>query len=284
MFKKVILFSVLFLIFLFSVVMFYVPEVSEDQGKVSYKLYLNAQEKQPLVIAFGGSEGGNAWTSDRWQKVRNEFLTHGYAFLAIEYFGGKNTPSDLDRISLNAIYDSIQNVIKNNPAIDSSRLALMGGSKGAELSLNLASRYKDFSAVVAIVPSHVSFPANTLLAASSSWTFNGKEISFVPMNWAASSKAIKGDLNGAFSTMLEDKKAEQMARIEVEKINGAILLVSATKDEMWPSTKMSERIIRKLSTAKFPHIYQHLEIEGSHTEPYKHFDKVIEFLNQNFKK
>ena len=114
-------------------------------------------------IYIGGGEGGNAWASDYWKELRNEFIKKGYAFLAIGYFGMENTPAFLDRISLNAIHDSIVNIAKN-PKINRNKIALIGGSKGGELVLNLASRYQDINAVVAIVTSHVSFPALTYTA------------------------------------------------------------------------------------------------------------------------
>ena len=52
-------------------------------------LYLGKGEKQPLVVGFGGSEGGNAWSSDYWKKTRDQFIERGYAFLAIGYLGPK---------------------------------------------------------------------------------------------------------------------------------------------------------------------------------------------------
>jgi hypothetical protein len=43
------------------------------------------------------------------------------------------------------------------------------------------------------------------------------------------SPALKGDHYTAFSMMLEDKEAVKKAEIEVENINGSILLISGTK-------------------------------------------------------
>jgi len=73
----------------------------------------------------------------------------------------KETPNTLDRISLNAIHDAIIEVSKNTK-IDAGKIALIGGSKGGELVLNLASYFDDIDAVIAISPSHVSFPAMTM--------------------------------------------------------------------------------------------------------------------------
>jgi uncharacterized protein len=48
--------------------------------------------------------------------------------------------------------------------------------------------------------------------------------------------------------MLKDSIAESKALIKVENIKGAILLISATKDKICPSTPMSEKMIERLKS------------------------------------
>jgi uncharacterized protein len=171
----------------------------------------------------------------------------------------------------------------DHPKINRQKIALIGGSKGAELALNLASRFPEFGAVVGIVPSHVSFPATNLTASTSSWTFNGEEVPYVPMGWSALPALLKSDLRAAFSVMLKNDEAVARAGIAVERINGPILLVSATRDEIWPSTQMSEAMTSRLGEAGFPHHYEHVAIAGGHAEPLKHFDRILDFLNEHFR-
>ena len=260
----------------------YIPSLDENHGKIETTLYLGDTENQPLIVGFGGSEGGNAWESEYWKPTRDEFLKKGYAFLAVEYFGGKNTSSNLDRISLNAIHDSIIKATKN-PKINATKIAIIGGSKGGELVLNLASLYDDIDAVVAIVASNVSFPGLTIMSNTSSWTHNDKELPFILPPYATIPLLLKGDRLGAFQMMLDEKEATKKAVIPVENIKGNILLVSATKDEEWPSTAMSDSIMKRLKENNFKKYYQHIPIEGGHTEPLKHFDVIHEFLNNYFK-
>ena len=54
------------------------------------------------------------------------------------------------------------NIAKNNK-IDESKIALIGGSKGGELILNLASRFNQYKAVIAMSTSNVSFKYNYLV-------------------------------------------------------------------------------------------------------------------------
>lgn len=76
-------------------------------------LYLGSGTNQPLVVGLGGSEGGNAWTSDHWKATRDQFTAKGYAFLAIGYFGAKNTPKILDQIAIEDVYQAITLAAKN---------------------------------------------------------------------------------------------------------------------------------------------------------------------------
>ncbi|NJM79661.1 MAG: hypothetical protein HC854_08705 [Flavobacterium sp.] len=94
---------------------------------------------------------------------------------------------------------------------------------------------------------------------------------------------LKGDRLGAFQMMLNEKEAAKKAAIPVENINGNILLVSATKDQEWSSTAMSDSIMKRLKENNFKKYYQHIPIEGGHTEPLKHFDVIHEFLANHFK-
>jgi dienelactone hydrolase len=258
-----------------------VPELPEKYGKTDGRLYVGDGSNQPLLVGLGGSEGGNAWDSDHWKATRDMFLAEGYAFLALEYFGGQQTPDQLDRISLEGVHEGILEAARN-PKINAKRICLIGGSKGAELALLLASKYADINCVVAIVPGSAVFPALTLSSKTSAWTFDGKQVPFVPMTWSAVPAALTRDLRKAFTIMLKDTVAVTRALIEVEAIHGPVLLISATKDEMWPSTEMSEQIMATLASNHFAYTYEHIAIEGNHTEPQNHFDKVLEFLKRNF--
>lgn len=257
-------------------------DLPENEGKVESILFVGEGENQPLVVGFGGGEGGNAWATDRWKPIREKFLKNGYAFLAIGYFAAEGTPEQLDRISIEAIHQAIIEATKNPKIID-NRIAVIGGSKGAELALLLASYYTDINCVVALAPGNCAFPALTMGASTSSWTYQNKEVPFVPAPWAAVPSMITKDMRSAFEIMLEDKEAVEKALIKIENINGPILLISAKKDEMWPSTEMSNQIVERLKAKQFPYVYEHIADEGGHTEVLDYFDTVLAFLEKNFK-
>ncbi|MGH2665723.1 alpha/beta fold hydrolase [Flavobacterium sp.] len=258
-------------------------QITLNTPNIESRLYLGNGKNQPLIVGLGGSEGGNAWSSDYWKKTRDSFIEKGYAFLAIGYFGAKGTPDTLNKISIENVHNAIVEATKNNK-IDKKKIAIVGGSRGGDLALLLASYYPDIKCVVAIVPSHVSFPGHTNHFSTSCWTYQNKELPFVPLSDEAVPVLIKGDLRNTFEIMLKDTIAEEKAVIKVENSNGPILLISATKDEICPSALMSEKIISRLKSKKFKFEYKHVQIEGTHTAPLKHFDLVFEFLDKNFKK
>lgn len=260
-----------------------VPSLPSNHGKFDTRLFLGDSTSQPLVVAFGGGGGGNDWERNYLKEKRDEFIERGFAVLAVGYFKTDQSPNTLDRISLNALSDTILAIAKLNPELDTTRIILMGASKGGELVLNLASRFPHFKGVVALSTSHVSFPALTVSANTSSWQYNDLEVPYVPAPLSMIWPALQGDLYTAFSLMLEDEKAVSLAEIEVEKINGPILILSGTQDEQWPATFMSDKIVARLAKNNFPHSFQHLALDGGHIEPLNHFDKVFNFLEKEFK-
>jgi uncharacterized protein len=249
---------------------------------VNSQLYVGTSEDQPLIVGLGGSEGGNAWASNFWKPTRDQFLAKGYAFLALGYFGVDGAPDTLDRIAIDQVYHAISEAAKN-PRINAKKIAIIGGSRGGDLALLIGSFFPGISCVIALVPAHVSFPGHTTHFSTSAWNYGGKDLPFIPVNEAAVPFLMKGNLRGAFEAMLQDSVAEQAARIKVERINGPVLLISATRDEISPSTPMCDKMIQSFKLNGFRHPYKHLAIEGSHAEPLKHFKEVFEFLAEHFR-
>lgn len=280
--KKLLILIVCLCLFSLVYVFTYVPPISKRHGIVESILYLGDSEKQPLVVAFGGGGGGNDWSRTYLKGKRDSLNKKGFAVLAIGYFKSDGTPKYLDRISLDAIRDSILSVAQH-PKIDKSKIILIGGSRGGELVLNLASRYNDFKGVIAMSTSNVSFPALTWSANTSAWTYGNQEVPYVPAPLKTIFPALKGDLYTAHSMMLADKDAVNKAEIEVEDIKGPILLVSGKNDDQWPSAEMSDQIVKRLENNNFQYYYAHIKLDGGHTAPLDHFDLIIKFLEEQIK-
>lgn len=278
--KRILIIIVLALFLGIVYIFTYVPSLSKQHGVVETLLYLGDSDNQPLIVVFGGAEGGIDWHRNHMKSKRDSLIQKGYAILAIGYFNAEGTPRNLDRISLDAISDTIMNIAKN-PKINESKIALIGGSRGGELVLNLASRFDHFNAVIAMSTSNVSFPAITWSANTSSWTYKGQEVPYVPASLKIIGPTLKGDLFTAHKIMLEDKEASKKAEIEVENINGAILILSGKKDDQWPASEMSDQLIQRLKNKNFKHYNEHIKLEGGHIAPLEHFNLVYDFLDKH---
>jgi len=274
------LFALAIGVYAYAVLSFDAEALPENYGEVDAVLYAGEGRNQPLVVGFGGAEGGNTFAARRFGDVRARFIEQGYAFLAVGYFGGQSTPSELDRISLEGIHAAIVEAAED-PRVDADCIAVIGGSKGAELALLLASRYKEIKAVAAASPGSAVFPAHTIAMSTASFASNGEELPFVPVPWSAVPALIKGDLRAAFEAMLADEEAVERAAIPVERINGPILLSSATRDQFWPALKMSEAIVERLNRSDFRFPVQHVVTEGDHEASLQRWDVIEAFLAEH---
>jgi dipeptidyl aminopeptidase/acylaminoacyl peptidase len=271
---------------LISQKMFDPSKLPLNYGKIDSKLFAKEGKSQPLLVYFGGSEGGNSMTKEHNIIERKMYTDKGYAVLAIGYFGMKGIPEELDRISLNAIHEEIKRV-QTNPKVDSTCVAVMGGSKGAELALALASKYPDINAAVSFAGSHVSF--NSIYMPSDgrtgSFSFNDVSLPYVTVPIKAIPYLLIGDLRRVHELALEDRRAVEAAAIAVENIRGPILLVSGEKDHIWPSAEMSIEVMNRLKSKKFNYPYQHIMVpNGNHFQPQSDYHpQAIEFLDNYFK-
>ncbi|WP_438863991.1 acyl-CoA thioester hydrolase/BAAT C-terminal domain-containing protein [Neptunicella sp.] len=261
-------------------------QLPKNYGKVQTELHLGKGKRQPLIVALGGSEGGNSWNASvGYRKFLNE---RGYAFLPIAYFGLDGIPEKLDRIALNGVHEAVLNAAKN-PNINENCIAIIGVSKGAELALLLASYYPEYKAVVALSPSNVNFTSTTnpmvkisfpLVMDTPSFSIDGKSLPFVPASWKAKLKGFSGDFLGFYEDMLANKSAVKLATIKVENINGAIFMVSGKYDNLWPSSAMSEMMMARLTLNNFSHHFEHLEFDGDHYSWGPSMVEVDDFLSE----
>ena len=200
----------------------------------------------PALIAFGGSAGGLG-PSASWAPP---LAQHGYAVLAIAYFGAPGLPPDLDRIDVEVVARAAS-WLRSQPDISSSQLAVMGVSRGSELAFLAGVHLDEIGPVIALAPSGVSWfalgthgPRN-----SPSWIVDGEP---VPYPWPASGvtpPVLDGPvaLCPMFEELLLDQPAIRNAEIPIERGRGPILMISGDDDQMWPSTTFAELVLQRLA-------------------------------------
>lgn len=230
--------------------------------------YRTSSNPQMALILLGGSEGGRYWNYQ--PEFIQELITEGFCVLSLPYFGADNLPPDLRSIPLEYFSKASHWLSSQDKQVIPNYYGLIGLSRGAELALLLGSRYSEVKGIVAIAPSSVVFPGpptgflDLLGGQHSAWSENGKELSFVPIpfSWTTFRGMISGKRTRMFEKALENTKRVKMSEIPVEKIQGPILLVSFTRDQVWPSTLMSEQIMNRLRDNKFHFHYEHAVYDG----------------------
>lgn len=141
------------------------------------KLFVPAGEGPfAVVLVVPGSDGGIP------ESLAALFASHGFAALALAYFGaGDGVPPTLTEIPLEYFGNALD-WISRDPRLDPKRVAVNGTSRGGELALLLASRYRQIRAVVAWVPSNHVHPAIGDASATrerAAWTDGGKDLPYL---------------------------------------------------------------------------------------------------------
>jgi dienelactone hydrolase len=226
----------------------------------------------PGVIILGGSEGGlNEWYA-------RAFASNGFAALTLAYFRYPNLPDELIEIPLE-YFDRAADWMKNHTKVKTGHLGLLGGSKGAELALLVASKNKSFQAVVALTPAAHAWEGHTMKFFSpdyqptSSWSIGGKPIPYI--SFKASPEEKEKEKNGILDSFVKffrdglaqaDMETVEKAAIPVEMIQAPVLLVSGTDDRIWPAEEFCDAIKERLKKAGFPYEVKHISIkDGGHT-------------------
>jgi hypothetical protein len=247
-----------------------------------------SDKPQKAVILLGGSEGGKGW-SDCLAFIQ-ELIEQSYCVLSLGYFGADRLPNHLRGIPLEYFFRAFHWLSMQKEVVIPNDYALVGVSRGAELSLLLGSHYLEVTSVVAIAPSSVVFPGppTGLLDAwrgqHSAWSLNGEELAFVPMlySWITLQGMITGRRTWMFERALRNARYMEEAIIPVEKIRGPILLTSFTRDKVWPSTLMSGQIMRRLDEHKFGYHHEHARYNAGHSnwniQPCR--EKILDFLKK----
>ena len=229
-----------------------------DDGLVA-NLYLPAgQGPHPLVIVLSGSDGGVASAS--W--YGEPLASIGYAALALAYFAMDGLPLDLVEIPLEYFKRAID-WARKHPAIDGDRIAIIGSSRGSEAALLAAATYPEIRLVVANVPSHVSWGGIHRVPGTSvaAWSLNGVGVPFMPLvRPPRDGEAFRGVFEESLRAAGSDR---QDAAIPVERVNGPILFVSGTSDQIWPCTMMAGLAVERLRRHAFAFDVEHAQYEDA---------------------
>lgn len=235
------------------------PELQND-GLVA-TLFDHESGARPGVIIVSGSGGGLA------EDQPALLASRGYAVLSLAYFGMEGVSADLTNIPLEYFGRAID-WMRMNPSVDRERIAVMGASRGGELSLLLGATFPALKAVVAYVPSGVVWPglsATPTTEIPPAWTHHGKGLDFMPS--PPSDPEVWGKLpvvlTPTFHKAMSMRRRAEWPEIEVEKTNGPILMFSGSDDQMWPSLALTDIAALRLLKHNFAHRFEHITYAGA---------------------
>lgn len=217
----------------------------------------------PGIMVLTGSGGG---ANERTSAL---LANHGYAALALAYFAYPGRPDYLLEIELEYFQKGLE-WLAARPQVDGERLAVTGNSRGGELSLQLGSTFPQIKAVVAYVPSGYRWSGLNDKGSPPvpAWTYRGQGLAYLCNENQDDDTTDYGPgdpirLAPRFLAALASADLLEGATIEVERTNGAILLVSGDDDAIWPSALFARQVMARLEEKEFAHPYKHLEYAGA---------------------
>jgi pimeloyl-ACP methyl ester carboxylesterase len=183
--------------------------------------------------------------------------------LALGYFDLPGLPQQLDCVAVETVARGLERLTE----LTSTRSALLGISRGAELALLASSIYPHLvRRTAAVVPSLYLWPGLATPTAAA-WTMAGQPLPFIPdePEAAAAEVALVNHSTDPAAPYMEAALAmatgvqREAARIRLEDITAPVLLVSGAADALWPSAAQCLTAIEELADDR----YQHLSYAGA---------------------
>ena len=219
--------------------LFKTPEIKSQRisGVFVGELFYTENPGNKTIVFFGGSGSGLAVNSP----IATLLASHGFNVLSVAYFGEKGLPARPSEIPLE-YFEGVFTWLLKNPITNTKEIRILSMSKGAELSLILASRYPFIKKVAAFAPHAYCFKGVTFKNVSS-WTYEGKPLPFIQLK----NRWIFGNMLGCFiknkpfgftytyKKGLNAAKNKEAARIKIENAQADLLLFTTKQNGMWNS-------------------------------------------------
>lgn len=201
----------------------------------------------PAILCIGGSSGGV-------KTAAAPLLAEaGFAALSLGYFGAPGLPDEFADLPLEYFVKSVDWLLAQ-PEVGGPKVGVTGTSRGSEAALQVATLTSKVGGVVAYVPSGIRWMG---VDGRPSWTLGGKPLPYVQWtnDFDETGAVAKVD---RFNRILDDPAAYVEAEIAIEKADCPILLISGKDDQLWPSERMAELIMRRLKKHGYRHSYRHI--------------------------
>ena len=230
-----------------------IQELPVEHSKLIGRMFAPSNQSHlPGIVVVPGSDGGIP------SQLARRLASHGYATLALAYFGEPTLPAGIDLVPLEYI-DLAIDWFAEQPFVDSQRIGFVGYSKGGELSLLVGSRRKDLKVIVAGVPSTFVFQSVFgQWRQTSSWSVAGEGLPFVQFVQSERYRQTR-----ILADMYRDslKTATDDARIPLEDIQAKVLIITGKQDQSWPCYAMVSAALATLEKSGKDSNFTHLSYD-----------------------
>ena len=229
------------------------------------ELFYTENTSNKTIVWLGGSGSNLAINSP----IAALLASHGFNVLSLPYFGEKGLPAKLSEIPLE-YFDHVFDWLKKSAITSGKDVYLLGMSKGAELSLILASRYPFIKKMVLWAPHAYCFQGLAFKNVSS-WTSGAKPLPYIRIKnrWILSDAIICIIKNQSFGFMHTYKKAlnvannKDAARIKVENAKTDLLILTNPQNNIWNSYDGCTLIMETLRSTNYRHKYDMVVYENA---------------------
>lgn len=222
-----------------------VEEIELENLDIKGSLYAPIESGQyPAVMILSGSDGGN-------ESHAASFLAgKGYLVLALSYFNDEGLNEHLEKIDLAYFKAAVDYLFTHEKS--NGKINLAGYSKGAELALLLGSTFNCFQSILAGAPSNyvTSGMKGGIFAPVPGWSLDGEALPYLKMKFPVSFmfSTIKNYIRKRPMYFLEiwkkslSRKNVSEYKINVDKIDAPLLIISGGDDKLWPSENFNNEI------------------------------------------
>ncbi|CQR52379.1 acyl-CoA thioesterase/bile acid-CoA:amino acid N-acyltransferase family protein [Paenibacillus riograndensis] len=232
------------------------------------QLFYQKNTNNKTVLMVGGSDG----QMQSLALMAGPLASRGFNVLITSYFASKGLPEKLEEVPLE-YFEKIFKWVEDNEITRTKDIYLHGTSKGGELVLLLASRYKQIRKVVAVEPHTYCFQALDGLMSGrnvSSWSYQGKSIPFIEVDNKIFFEDQKKDIEkgipfgfaSTYRKSIENATNLEESRIKVENSQAEILLICGKKDNIWNSYDACLEILKNLKSNNYKHHAELLSYEN----------------------
>jgi dienelactone hydrolase len=206
--------------------------------------------RRPVVLVLHGSEGAD---SASVRAMALPFVALGYAAFGVAYYGGGRpgafvgVPAVFDAIDVRGLA-RVRDWLGAQPEADTARTAIWGVSKGGELAMLAASRFRWPRAIVGCVPSDVMWAGfgrqvadwDTLV----SWRDGATRLPAIP--YVRYERVFRDSTITPRMVHDESRAAApdlaRAARIPIERTRAPLLLIGGDADRLWDSGGMVDAL------------------------------------------